>query len=384
MKEDRAESVLERLVAEARRESAADIDWDAIEDSLMARVKTEPRVAPARAGSSPRPLLLAFALAAVAGAAAAAVGGLYRGPAPAPMAAEAPPPERTTTPRVGPRDGNALAVGDIVESSTEAVVVDHPGQATWTLWPESSAHVEELGAVIRIALDRGALSARVEKSPRPESFVVRVEGTRVAVHGTAFRVVRLEHGVQVEVTEGVVGVGPLRGPSFDVAAPANTTTTFDGVRADLRHAARNVATKANEHQHAEAAQTPPSVEAPTAEAPTETAPAQVEAAASGAEPAPAVVSRAAPESAPMPSVDGVLEAVRRCFRERTVTNGDLHVTVNTQMALRIQANGRVGEAVFTPPLAPSVRRCVDDSVGAMRFPSSPNGFAVDKVLDLER
>jgi hypothetical protein len=54
------------------------------------------------------------------------------------------------------------------------------------------------------------------------------------------------------------------------------------------------------------------------------------------------------------------------------------------MSLRIQASGRVGEAVFTPPLAPNVRRCVDDSVGAMRFPSSPNGFAVDKVLDLER
>ena len=159
-------------------------------------------------------------------------------------------------------------------------------------------------------------------------------------------------------------------------------------RTNLRHAARNVAR--GEHGRAEAAQPatadetastedPATAETPeTAEAPKSEPP------PTSAEGAPAVVSRAASESAPTPNVDAVLDAVRRCFRERTVTNGDLHVTVNTQMSLRIQASGRVGEAVFTPPLAPSVRRCVDDSVGAMHFPSSPNGFAVEKVLDLER
>src|SRR5581483_1630809 len=161
----------------------------------------------------------------------AAVGVVNRErPAPAPAVAEAAQPPQAKTHGAGPRNGNALAVGDVVESGTDAVVVDHDGQATWTLSPDSSAHVEELGSVIRVALDRGVLSAKVAKSPRPESFVVRVEGTRIAVHGTAFRVSRLDHAVTVEVTEGVVGVGPLHGPSFDVAAPGSTTTTFEGVR----------------------------------------------------------------------------------------------------------------------------------------------------------
>jgi hypothetical protein len=388
VKGDRAEPVLERLVAEARRDAVPDMDWDAIEASLMSRLKAEPRARalPAGRSRSRGPFVLAFALAALAGAAAAAVGIVSRDrPAPAPAVAAAPQAPRTTTRSIEPRNGNALAIGDVVESGTTAVVVDHEGQATWTLEPDSSAHVEELGGVIRVALDRGVLSAKVAKSPRPESFVVRVEGTRVAVHGTVFRVSRLEHEVRVEVTEGVVGVGPVHGPSFDVAAPASATTTFEGVRTDLRHAARNVA-KASEHPRAEVAQPASADEtAPAEEIATAEAPPQPEATPStSAERAPAVVSRAAQESAPVPNVDSVVDAVRRCFRERTVTNGDLHVTVNTQMALRIQANGRVGEAVFTPPLAPNVRRCVDDSVGVMHFPSSPNGFAVDKVLDLER
>lgn len=389
MKGDRAE--LERLVGEARREAVPDVDWDAIETSLMARVKAEPRLVRARRRPSPGPFVLAFALAAVAGAAVAAVGIVRReGPAKTPVVAETPTPKETKTRKVGPKNGNALAIGDVVESASEPVIVDHQGQATWTLEPESAAHVEELGGVIRVALDRGVLSAKVVKSTAPESFVVRVEGTRVAVHGTAFRVTRMAHAVRVDVTEGVVGVGPLHGPSFDVAAPGSTTTTFDGVRTDLRHAAR-AAAKSSERSRTDNSPAltaeQPSLEdqTTTEQRPSEQAPPPPEAApATSAAPAPTVAPRAGLESGPTPSIDGVVDAVRRCFRDGTVTSGDLHVTVNTQMALRIQASGRVGEAVFTPPLAPNVRRCVDDSVGAMRFPASPNGFAIDRVLDLER
>ena len=386
MKKDRPEPVLERLVAEARREAVPDMDWDAVESSLMTRVERERRAAPATRGFSHRPFVFAFAAAALAGVAAAAVGIVHseRSATP-PAVAEAPQGTPAKARSAGPRNGAALAVGDVVEAATEQLVIEHEGQATWTLEPNSTAHVEELGSVIRVALDHGVLSARVAKSPEPESFVVRVEGTRVAVHGTAFRVVRLDHGVQVEVTEGVVGVGPLHGPSFDVAAPASTTTNFEGVGTDLRHAARSVATKTEGRTHVENA-SPPTEGAESAEGAGEPA----AAASNEAEPTtkneapPSITARAKAENAATPSIDGVVEAVRRCFRERTVTNGDLHVTVDTQMSLRIQPSGRVGEAVFTPPLAPNVRRCVDDSVGGMKFPSSTNGFAVDRMLDLER
>lgn len=383
MKKDRAEPVLEHLVAEARREPVPELDWDAIEASLMPRLGQSPRFPSIQRSRSRRPLVLALAAAALTGAAAAAVGvmGAERAPAPAaeteaPRASQAAAHAGTTT------NGNALAVGDIVHAEADPVVVDHAGQATWTLEPDSDAHVEELGTVIRVALDRGVLSARVAKSPRPESFVVRVEGTRVAVHGTAFRVVRLPHAVRVEVTDGVVGVGPLHGPSFDVPAPSSATTTLEGVRTDLRHAARSTAAKSSERARADVPGAAAAEEPVAAEAPAESE--SPEAAGAVVKGGPQVAARAPRESSSLPSTDNVVEAVRRCFREQTVASGDLHVSVSTQMSLRIQATGRVGEAVFTPPLAPGVRRCVDDSVGAIRFPSSTNGFAVDRVLELER
>jgi len=201
----------------------------------------------------------------------------------------------------------------------------------------------------------------------------------VAVHGTAFRVVRLGNRVRVEVTEGVVGVGPVGGPSFDVAAPSSATTTLDGVRTDLRHAARDTGGK-----NAERPRTGPTEVAAAGEP--ESAPQEPEEASSATpgEGTPQVSARAPRASGSPPSTDGIVAAVRRCFREQTVASGDLHVTVSTQMSLRIQASGRIGEAVFTPPLAPGVRRCVDDGVGAMKFDASPDGFAIDRVLELER
>jgi hypothetical protein len=373
---------LDRLVAEARREQTPEIDWDAMEASLLPRLGQPARFAPVARSRTRRPVMLALAAAALTGIAAAAVGIVnHQRPETPPAVTAALQAPQTPSHVASAKNGNALAVGDVVLADTVPVVVEHAGQATWTLEPDSAAHLEELGGVIRVALDRGVLSAKVQKSPRPESFVIRVEGTRVAVHGTAFRVVRLGHGVRVEVTEGVVGVGPLHGPSFDVAAPASATTTFEGVRADPRHAARSIATRPSERAR-ELAEAPAPEEAATEPE----APAEPEAAELGADNAtggPGFAARAPRESSSLPSPDGVVDAVRRCFREQTVANGDLHVTVSTQMSLRIQASGRVGEAVFTPPLAPTVRRCVDDSVGAMKFASSTSGFAVDRVLVLE-
>jgi hypothetical protein len=379
VKQGRAEPALDRLVAEARREPLPELDWDAVEASLLPRLGEAPRFEQQPRQRSYRgPVALALALAALSGAAAAFV---VNGPAPqAPRATAAPAPESELATRAGGTvDGDALAVGASLHADADRVVVEHAQHATWTLEPGSDAHVEQLGGVVRIALDRGAISAKVVKSPQPESFVIRVEGTRVAVHGTAFRVVRRGNSVRVEVTEGVVGVGPLGGPSFDVVAPSNAITTLDGVRTDRRHASRDTSVKNAERPHTGPAEVAAAGEpAPEPEEATEAAP------EAPAEETPQVSAEAPQAPGSPPSTDGIVAAVRRCFREQTVTSGDLHVSVSTQMSLRIQASGRIGEAVFTPPLAPGVRHCVDDRVGAMKFEASPEGFAVDRVLELER
>jgi ferric-dicitrate binding protein FerR (iron transport regulator) len=374
VKHGRAEPALDLLVAEAKRDPLPDVDWDAVEASLLQRLGEAPRYEQLRQKSYRTPVTLALAAAALLGAAAAFFVG---GPVPhAPSQAIAPAleAENTASAGGGAVDGNALAVGAAVHADAASVVVEHTKHATWKLEPGSLAHVEQLGSVVRIALDRGSVSARVVKSPQPESFVVRVEGTRVAVHGTAFRVVRLGNAVRVEVTEGVVGVGPVGGPSFDVAAPSTATTTLGGVRLDSRHAGRDTGPKSAERPH------------PSAVAAAEPAP-EESASAEPVEPsgeAPQVSARAPRASSSTPNTDGIVEAVRRCFREHTVASGGVEISVSTQMSLRIEASGRIGEAVFTPPLAPGVRRCVDDTVGAMTFDSSPDGFAVVRVLELER
>ena len=377
MKHGRVEPALDRLVAEAKREPLPDVDWDAVEASLLQRLGEAPRYEPLRQKSYRTPVAFALAAAALLGAAAAFFVG---GPVPhAPSQATAPAleGENAASTGGGAVDGNALAVGAAVRADADCVVVEHTKHATWKLEPGGLAHVEQLGSVVRIALDRGSLSARVVKSPQPESFVVRVEGTRVAVHGTAFRVVRLGNTVRVEVTEGVVGVGPVGGPSFDVVAPSTATTTLGGVRLDSRHAGRDTGPKSAERPH------PSAVAAAEPEpAPEESAVAEPAEEPSGK--APQVSARAPRASSSTPNTDGIVEAVRRCFREHTVASGGVEISVSTQMSLRIDASGRVGEAVFTPPLAPGVRRCVDDTVGAMKFDSSPDGVAVVRVLELER
>ena len=185
----RSERALEKLVDDVRRTSVTDVDWDRVESSLLAHVARAAENeggAPARAPSmASRWMLVAAALLGATTAVVAAyrhdtLGGSLAEKSTAGSALSA-----STD-----LDGDTLAIGATVVASADAVVVTHRGHASWTLEPNSAAHVEAVGDVVAIALDRGALSAHVVKSPRPESFVVRVERTRVAVHGTRFRVER--------------------------------------------------------------------------------------------------------------------------------------------------------------------------------------------------
>jgi hypothetical protein len=190
----------------------------------------------------------------------------------------------------------------------------------------------------------------VTKSSRPESFFVRVERTRIAVRGTAFRVTRSDGTVRVEVSEGVVSIGPVNAPGTALAAPASATLDFEGRPADAVSAA----------PRATVPRTPPKGAAPE-EAP----------------PSP-------PEAPAVSPALRVVETVQRCLAAHTVSRGDLRVTVGTSMQLEIAPDGQMGELVFAPPLAPAVGRCVEAEVRAMRFESSPSGVTLQQHLELGR
>jgi hypothetical protein len=360
MTEDRAEIALRRLIEEARRGATPELEWDAIEAKILAGAK---RTVPGAAPRSRRVSWLAAAALAALAALGAGAAMLLKPSAPA--SSEAPRQEAVATAApalpVGNMDGDALAAGALVTSSSDPIVVNHAGHVTWTLAPEGVARVESVGDVIELSLDRGTLSAHVTKSKMPESFVVRVEKTRIAVHGTSFRVERLAKAVHVEVEEGVVAVGPLGGTAFEVRAPSSVLVSFDGVRVDPRRASGPAAPVMGGLGAGTLAESVAGNQPEKAEATHE-------------------------ESAPSepPGVERVIQAVRRCLSENTVAGGDLRVSVRTRMSLRVQASGHVGEALFAPPLAPPVQHCVDAHVGSIGFFASHDGFALDRVIELER
>jgi hypothetical protein len=351
--QERDTGALDRLVEEARSEGAPALDWDAIEASLMKRVAETPR---ARAPNRARTFTAVLAAAALL-----SIGGflVVRSHEVLPDAARRAPVAEREAPRVRRTvNGDELAPGAVVTSGAEPVVVEHRGHVTWTLSPESTAHVESVGDVVSLAVDRGQVSAEVVKSRKSESFVVRVERTRVAVHGTRFRVTRLSDSVRVEVDEGIVGVGPVGRAGFDLRAPDAATLTFDGVRTDV------TATTGN-------------VQSPAASA--------AKQGSRSTRPKTAYFAPIEPDGLPrgaLAGVEQVVSSVERCLRENTVSADDLRVSVETRLTLRVDPKGTVGEAVFAPPLAPNVGTCVDEAIATIGFPRSAGGFVAYRVLEL--
>jgi hypothetical protein len=368
----RAETPLAHVIDDLRREPLPSVDWEGVEDELLFKIGREAHTQPRRAAG--RGLLKwSFAVAACV----LGVGAIFFTPAPeAPVAVLATAPVPAAPAATGGVNGDALAVGALVSADTSRVVVTHAAHVTWSLDEGSAAHVESAGAIVALSLDRGAVSAKVEKSLRPETFVVRVENTRIAVHGTEFRVERIASGVRVTVSEGVLGIGPVGGPSFELPAPGVATLNLQGVRTDTRKAASSASKHAGTAEPAR----PEGEPAAVASVATEPAPEQ---APTAAEPAPeAVAAVAVPPAGAAPLVEQAARSVQRCFSAHTLAGGDLRVSVLTKMALRVTNDGKIGDALFEPPLAPDVRECVNREVGAMRFPSSEEGFVATRSLEL--
>jgi hypothetical protein len=346
VKEDRsvAERALDRVVAEARTDSAPELDWDRIE----ARLDEEPRM-PDAVRTPPARLRSAVLLAAAAVLLLVgwfAAGG--RAPIALPSTPDAPP---------GALDGNALAEGSLVDASAEAVNVEHAGHSRWKLVRGGLARVTTRDGVVRVELQQGAIVANVVPSPRKETFVVEAAGTRVAVHGTAFRVALAKHRVYVSVTEGTVLVGPRSEPGAGRALSANERSIFtlegtplvgdQGVRAPASRPAGD-------------RRGPASAERP----------------------------RELPEQPSIDEVEKVVSLVNdlgtACFQKRTSTENGVRVTASTTVTLRALPNGRLELAGLEPPLAPQAQSCLAEGIQKLAIPESQRGIQITRRLELER
>jgi ferric-dicitrate binding protein FerR (iron transport regulator) len=354
-----SEGNLRRLLRDARTERAADLDWARVEDRLMREVeRTVP--SPAR---SPYP----FAWGALAVAAVAAVWLVNERageslPQARPAIIEATEPLR--------RNGNALALGTRVEAAEREVAVDHASRVTWTLAPNSGARLAEKGERITIKLERGSVLSEVVPNPKPETFVVEAAGTRVAVHGTVFRV-ELEGGrVIVQVREGTVAVGPLGAvPTFFLKAPAHGDFAADGRSGSID--GRPLGQSAE--RRAEPLRLSP-VRSPSVVA-SSSASASVSSAELPSEPSINDIES---------GIASIVAVTSDCFNRNTKSAEGVQITVRTALSLSVDGAGTVSDVEFQPPLSPEVEECAAARIAGTSFTASKQGVKVTRMLELKR
>ena len=364
---------LSRMIREIKSEPAPEVDWDRVESSLLRRID-ERGAAPVK---FPVRLRTRTALAAAA-AVLALVGArelILREPV---HALHASAQRWDSTGRIT-LDGSRMALGQRVTSGTAEVRVVHPGRATWTLSPNSRGLIAFGGDLLTVQLERGSALAEVVPSKRKESFAIEADALRAAAHGTVFRVSRRADRVHVEVTEGVVAVGPAstRGDTkgWLLTAPTSGQFTLDGASGEVATASRapergaaGVAVAGNA--------APPSAHGTPAPA--------------GAEPGEAAAESEPVELPEKPTMDSVqsvfgklIPLVNQCFEQHTRADGDMQVTASTRLTLRVAPDGTITGRDFAPPLAPAVLACSAPKIDAMRFASSKQGITVTRYIQLE-
>lgn len=374
--------LLRQLVQDARADRP-DVDWDRLERSLLRSVDEDSAKAPERP-----PMHSAVWLWVAPTAALLAAAGIFwmSRPTSRPQHTVPAAPQAQAAHEI--LDGSKLMVPAAVEAFTEPVTVEHAGRATWTLAPRTLAHLDKANEIIEIALDRGTLDAHVVKSPKPESFVVIADHTRIAVHGTAFRVVRSDHDVTVDVSEGVVSVGPLGAPAVQrLGAASHGVFSLEGRPVGAGAESHGVSSPEGTPAVAGAGAMGEAAPKPGTESPAQARTERV------AEPAPvpgasthaATSSRSAQTGASTASAAAqAVGAVRSCFASQTAPAGDLKITAVTTLSLRVLPDGKVMQALLEPPLAPPVQSCIDGALGQIRFPASASGLSIEKTISLER
>ena len=365
---------LARLIAEMSREPAPELDWQRMEARLLQQPKAE--------ANAETPFLkrLRWPALGLAAAVAATVVLARRQPTPAPPLAH-----RAVAPTVqGPMNGDQVAVGTHLTAGASPLVIEHAGRASWTLEPRGTAVLTQTGDSITLRLESGAMTARVVPTPKPETFAVEVSGTRVAVHGTEFRVERAGDRVLVSVMAGTVAVEPTgthSTPSFLLRRDSRGSFGLDGRTGSVEGNASALVTDHPAQSHREFAVKSP-VSQPHARS-TATAARAVQSEptldAAGPSPLPAQPSISNIEG----GVSAAVVLMNRCFRDQTPTKG-IAVSARTGLTLSVGGDGTVKSATFEPPLAPAVEDCAVKGLRALTFAESIEGVTFTRILDVSR
>jgi hypothetical protein len=365
------ERALDRLILELREQPSPNLDWERVE----ARLLREP--AP-HSPSAARSFLARLRLPAAGLVAACAVLTLVVARKPAPL-----PAKQTATLSTLPLNGDQLALGARVTTGAQPLVVEHRGRARWTLEPHATALVTEAGEFLTVKLESGALSASVVPNPKPETFAVEVEGTRVAVHGTAFRVERVGERVQVEVSEGTVAVeasGTHSAPAFLLRRDSRGNFALDGHTGSVEGNASAVVADGGGRSHRTVAKTAP-VTRTHAAAPV-LQPAKPNASAESAAPTPELPVQPSISEIER-GVSSALELMNRCFEDQTRSTGN-HVSASTGLTLSVAGDGTIQSVTFAPPLAPAVEDCAVSGLRGLTFARSVEGVTFTRRLELAR
>jgi hypothetical protein len=373
---------LDLLVTQARTDLdvRADLDWDRLEARLMTEVDDAKLVAQPSGGRAR--LLRAARVGALAFAAAAAVvvfvrqnRGTATNNIPVHVVESAPASSLQATEgagevriaRVAARPGSVVRASDSIEVDGARAVFEREGKVSWLVEQDGAgsagarARVKSAGEALILDLAHGAIEAQVVPVPVGEAFAVDIATerslVRVAVHGTHLRVARSGNRVVVDLTEGVIAIGvpPKSGitTGTTVTAPAHveldatdlTTLRIDRapetVRPPIPLGARAVVARADNPSAA----SPPVVLAPSP--------------VSAPKPPTTHVEPKAKHEAPkvaLPAREAIAAAVRECGATRS-RPGNVQVTVNSSLNLRVSAAGVVESAQFSPPLSPEVQTC---------------------------
>jgi hypothetical protein len=383
---------LNRMVREADRDwaiEAAGIRWENVDRRLFARIAADQRKGRGSFALGPaRSWTAAIAGLAAAAAAALAIVTTREGASLDPRAS-IPVDDSTTIARIdgsGPVlvNGRAVTAGtvlredDVIEARSSQVVVSRTGRLTFLVERGSSATVSRLRGSLVLALKQGAVEAQVVPVASSEAMAVDVGPSRVAVHGTRFRVARTGDHVVVDLNEGVVSVGqaPRVGSTLGalVTAPAHAEFVDADAFATLHvsHEPGDIRPPASLDA------SPPPRSLAIAVSPAAAATARVDAGEVAAPSAAASQRASEPRQPANPSgwagpavadpnaQAGVATAVRACLAERLHTDG-VTVVVTTTLYLQVHDDGSVGSARFEPPVAPDVNACSAESIYRARF-----------------
>jgi hypothetical protein len=244
-----------------------------------------------------------------------------------------------------------------------------------------------------VALERGSLEADV--TPRDpsegfvEAFAIEAGGTRVAVHGTLFRVVREHDRIVVDVEHGTVAVGPTGHVGVTtgriLVGPARASFSLDGGRSARRldrsqAVAIAAAPASGDPQYPSHGAVAPIADDAGAHAGVDRAaqpsvrPGRV---ASHDHPAPdaspaAVEEPIAPVAEPVVLTEsGVQSTLVGCIKSASgASTSGVVVQVSSKLTLKIRDDGTIQSGRFDPPLKPELQNCAGGIMGGRFAPGA--------------